>query len=64
MSNLRMAIVGTGRIGNRHAEHISNMAILAAVCDIREDAAGEVAKKYGCKHFQNVEDMHSKCITR
>lgn len=36
-SNLKFAIVGCGRIGERHAGHIKKLANLVAVCDINID---------------------------
>ena len=38
MKLLDIAIVGVGRIGKRHAEHVNNLAHLAAVCDIKQKA--------------------------
>lgn len=34
MEKLKFAIIGCGRIAQRHAEHIQNNGILKAVCDI------------------------------
>lgn len=59
-SELRFAIVGCGRIANRHAEHINNMAHLAAVCDIDKTKADEMAKQYGARAYYDVDDMLAK----
>ena len=37
MTELRFAIIGCGRIAERHAEHIAKQAKLIAVCDTKED---------------------------
>lgn len=56
--NLRkFAIVGCGRIGMRHAEHIQKLAQLVAVCDIDETKAAAFKAKFNCNAYQNIEDM-------
>src|ERR1700744_2270961 len=61
---LRFALVGCGRIAQRHAEHIANQATLAAVCDINEERRNELAAKYNCKAYASVEELlqHEKNI--
>ena len=39
MDKLKFAIIGCGRIAQRHAEHIKNQGELVAVCDVKEDVA-------------------------
>ncbi|MCJ8166396.1 Gfo/Idh/MocA family oxidoreductase [Pontibacter sp. E15-1] len=56
-SNLKIALLGCGRIGNRHAEHISNQATLAAVCDIDKEKAMSLADQYQVKSYSSLEDM-------
>ncbi len=56
-SGLRIAVIGCGRIGGRHAEHIANMANLVAVCDIVPERASELAEKYNCKKYFDYEEM-------
>ena len=56
-SQLKFAIVGCGRIAQRHAEHINNKAVLAAVCDIDETKATALAKQYGAKAYYSIEDL-------
>lgn len=56
-SELRFAIIGCGRIANRHAEHISKVGKLVAVCDIVEEKADALAEKYGAKAFYSVNDL-------
>ena len=57
MSKVNFAIVGCGRIAQRHAEHISNLGRLAAVCDVIPTRAIELAKTYGCSHYERCEDL-------
>ncbi|PWG81028.1 Gfo/Idh/MocA family protein, partial [Pararcticibacter amylolyticus] len=51
------ALIGCGRIAQRHAEHINNKACLKAVCDIDKDKANSLANKYGAIPFYNVEEL-------
>ena len=57
MSDIQFAIVGCGRIAQRHAEHISKMAHLAAVCDIKKPRADELAAKYKCRAYGSIDEM-------
>lgn len=54
---VKFAVVGCGRIGSRHLEHIANYAELAAVCDINENKAAEFGKKYSVPHFNDLEKL-------
>lgn len=55
--NLNFAIVGCGRIAQRHAEHIDNSGTLKAVCDIDLAKAQALAKKYGATAYSSIEDL-------
>uniref|UniRef100_UPI004048B303 Gfo/Idh/MocA family protein n=1 Tax=Roseivirga sp. TaxID=1964215 RepID=UPI004048B303 len=57
MSELKFAIIGCGRIAQRHAEHIKNNGRLVAVCDIDQAKADALAREYNAKTFYTVEDM-------
>lgn len=57
MTKLRFAIVGCGRIAERHAEHITKQAQLVAVCDTKEDRRKLFSEKYGCKTYANIDDL-------
>ena len=48
MTNINFAIVGCGRIAQRHAEHIENtdQCKLVACCDIVPERASSLAQKY------------------
>jgi UDP-N-acetyl-2-amino-2-deoxyglucuronate dehydrogenase len=54
---LRFAIVGCGRIANRHAEHILNNGILVAVCDNVPERADDFAVKFKTKAYYSLEDL-------
>lgn len=54
---IKFAIVGCGRIAQRHAEHISKRGQLVAVCDVVEDKAQQLANTYGAKAFISYADM-------
>lgn len=54
---IKFAIVGCGRIAQRHAEHISNRGQLVAVCDVYEDKAQQLANTYGAKAYTSYADM-------
>lgn len=54
---LKFALIGCGRIANRHAEHIAKFGELVACCDIEERKAIEIAERYNAKAFQNSSDL-------
>ncbi len=54
---IKFAIVGCGRIAQRHAEHISKCGQLVAVCDIVQEKAEQLAAAYGAKAYTNYADM-------
>jgi predicted dehydrogenase len=51
------AIIGCGRIAERHALQIGRMANLVAVCDIDIDKAIKLAQNYKAAYFDNAENM-------
>lgn len=59
MNNLKFAIVGCGRIAQRHAKHIQNTegAELTAVCDIIEEKAVHLATEYNVTSYLNIVDL-------
>lgn len=59
MSLIKFAIVGCGRIAQRHAEHISKRGQLIAVCDIIQENADQLAATYGARAYNNYADMLS-----
>jgi UDP-N-acetyl-2-amino-2-deoxyglucuronate dehydrogenase len=57
MLSLKFAIVGCGRIAQRHAEHISKRGILAAVCDVVPEKADALANQYAATPYYSLEEM-------
>lgn len=59
MSELKLAIVGCGRIAQRHAKHISNTAgiTLVATCDIVPERADQLAADYGAQAYHSIEAL-------
>ena len=55
--SLQFAIIGCGRIGQRHAGHIQTAGKLAAVCDIDPAKAEELGKKHNANIYTNIEDL-------
>lgn len=55
---VNIAIIGCGRIGQRHAKHAANYGNLISVCDIEYDKAKALAKQYGgITTYQKIEDL-------
>jgi len=52
------AIVGCGRIAQRHAAHIASQGgRLIAVCDLISGKAASFASEYNCKPYASIEEM-------
>ena len=60
MSKIQFAIVGCGRIAQRHAEHINALAQLVAVCDTKRHRAAALGTKYGCAAYESIDDLLAK----
>ena len=56
---LKVAVVGLGNIGNRHAEVYTGRddVELVAVCDIIQERSDRAAEKYSCQGFYSVQEM-------
>jgi len=54
---ISFGLIGCGRIGARHAEHIVSQGKLVAVCDIDKDKANELGEKYHVAAYYNIEDL-------
>lgn len=52
----RIAILGAGLIGKRHAEYVAKEAVLSAIVDPDEEAKA-VAEKHSTKHYSNLDDL-------
>ncbi len=57
MMDLRFAIVGCGRIAQRHAEHIAGQGKLVAVCDTNKERRDDMAAKYSCKAYTSLDEL-------
>jgi UDP-N-acetyl-2-amino-2-deoxyglucuronate dehydrogenase len=57
MTLLRFAIIGCGRIAQRHAEQISKKGRLEAVCDVVNEKADVIAEKYGARPYHSIEAL-------
>ncbi len=56
-TKIKFAIIGCGRIAQRHAEHIQQAGILSAVCDIEKDKAALLGEKYDAGFYGTAEEM-------
>ena len=54
------ALIGCGKIGARHAEHITKQGNLVAVCDIDKNKAESFGEKYGCSIYISLDDLLKK----
>jgi UDP-N-acetyl-2-amino-2-deoxyglucuronate dehydrogenase len=54
---IRFAIVGCGRIAQRHAEHIQKVGQLVSVCDIEIEKAQALAEKYQINAYASLESL-------
>src|SRR5690606_24102623 len=57
MNKVRFALIGCGKIGERHASHIHEQGILKAVCDIDESKLKYIAEKYQATAYSNIDDL-------
>jgi UDP-N-acetyl-2-amino-2-deoxyglucuronate dehydrogenase len=57
MSNFKFAIIGCGKISERHAEEIKKNGQLVAVCDIVTEKADALAKKYFSNSYYNIDKL-------
>src|SRR6187402_1012186 len=53
------AIIGCGRISNRHAEQISKVGNVKAVCDIIPERANILAQQYNATPYYSLEALIS-----
>jgi UDP-N-acetyl-2-amino-2-deoxyglucuronate dehydrogenase len=59
MNKLKFAIIGCGRISERHAEQIDRLAVLQAVCDNVALKAETLGKKHGANIYTDIDDLLS-----
>jgi UDP-N-acetyl-2-amino-2-deoxyglucuronate dehydrogenase len=54
---LNFALIGCGRIAQRHAEHIANKGQLVAVCDTDTDKVNNLSKKYNVPGYKDLDQL-------
>jgi predicted dehydrogenase len=57
VEKLKFAIVGCGRIAQRHAEHINTFGALTAVCDVVPEKAQALADKYNATVYDSIDEL-------
>lgn len=57
MQLINAILLGAGRIGVRHAEHIHRCGTLVAVCDVDKQKADVIAGQYGIPAFYDIAEM-------
>jgi predicted dehydrogenase len=57
MHKIRFAIIGCGRIAERHANLASNYGVLIAVCDTVPEKAIALANQYHASAFYHIDDL-------
>jgi len=57
MNKLKFAIIGCGRIAERHAEQINRLAVLQAVCDTVESHALNLGKHFESNVYTSYDDL-------
>jgi UDP-N-acetylglucosamine 3-dehydrogenase len=55
--NVKVAIIGVGGWGKNHARVLCDLDVLAAVCDLNEERAHEIAQRYHTKSYSSIDDM-------
>lgn len=56
-ANFKFAIIGCGRIAQRHAEQITPFGCLKAVCDVDIEKANLLGKIYGSNVYNDIESL-------
>lgn len=56
-NKVRFAIIGCGRIAQRHAEHINKQGVLVAACDNVKEKADAMAATYGAAAYYDADTM-------
>ncbi len=60
MKKYKFALIGCGRIAQRHAEHITNNGILQAVCDVKKDKADKLGNEYNANIYYDIDELLEK----
>jgi predicted dehydrogenase len=54
---IKFALIGCGRIAQRHAEHIQRFGALSAVCDIVPEKAEKLANEFNANAYYSIDDL-------
>ena len=57
MRRLKFALIGCGKIGVRHAEHIKHYAELVAVCDIDKEKTATLSREYNTVAYTDLDAL-------
>ena len=59
MEQVRIGVIGTGRMGQNHCRVYSNMrhAKFVGVCDVNADLGKEMARKFEVSYFRDVDSL-------
>jgi len=57
MRKFKFAIIGCGRIAQRHAQHIANFGILTSVCDVERSKADKLGNQYDAKVYYDIDEL-------
>ena len=57
---VNFALIGCGRIAQRHAEHMARFGTLSAVCDVDLQKANFLAEKYNARPYYDLEELIEK----
>jgi len=57
MNKYKFALVGCGRIAQRHAQQISNYGILSAVCDTDKTKADNLGNQNSCNIYYDIDEL-------
>ena len=57
MEYIKFAIIGCGRIAERHVEQINKIGCLKAVCDIDNERLNVFKNKYNVVAYKNIDDL-------
>ncbi len=56
-NRLKFALIGCGRIAQRHAEQINRVGILKAVCDKEKEKARAFSDKYAASVYSGIDEL-------
>ncbi len=57
MEKIKFAIIGCGRIGRRHVDHIQNVGQLVDVCDIDASKLEEIKTNHSVKTYEDADEL-------